>query len=261
MLNKEKPARLFSILTKYNKLSLRTIRLSGGTLSHFQFFSEFLFPRPTRYIAARTVNKTLLYDQIYEFAKTHPKGLSIMLMMETGISRSELLELKWSDVDLEHCVFHIRQGLVSYQDVDTNAWVAEESSLKNDYRRRDVPLVDQDPLHLLRTKLRCIEVSGNNEAGPKIIRPEFVFHSPEGHPCQPNNWRNRGYIPFVQDLQKTHSELPELSPHELRHTRATLWLAQRISLLMVAKLLGHSDVKCWQKYLTTQRLTLYETPS
>lgn len=34
-----------------------------------------------------------------------------------------------------------------------------------------------------------------------------------------------------------------LSAHELRHTRATLWLAQGISPLMVAKLLGHSDTK------------------
>ena len=55
------------------------------------------------------------------------------------------------------------------------------------------------------------------------------------------------FFPFMDDLHEVHPELPSLIPHELRHTRATLWLAQRISPLMVAKLLGHSDTKMLAK--------------
>ena len=79
------------------------------------------------------------------------------------------------------------------------------------------------------------------------MKPEFVFHSPEGLPYQPNNWSNRVFFPFMRDLLKAHPELPSLSPHELRHTRATLWIAQGIDPYMVARLLGHSDVKMLAK--------------
>lgn len=37
------------------------------------------------------------YDTTYEFAVNHPKGLAIMLLMETGCSRSELLGLRFDD--------------------------------------------------------------------------------------------------------------------------------------------------------------------
>ena len=43
----------------------------------------------------------------------------------------------------------------------------------------------------------------------------------------------------MRDLIKAHPDIPKLTPHELRHTRATLWLAQGVSPHMVAKLLGH----------------------
>lgn len=42
-------------------------------------------------------------------------------------------------------------------------------------------------------------------------------------------------------------DYPELSAHELRHTRATLWIAQGVSPMMAARLLGHSDTKMLMK--------------
>ena len=41
-----------------------------------------------------------------------------MLLLETGISRSELLGLRWEDIDLEKQVIHINHGLVSYRSAD-----------------------------------------------------------------------------------------------------------------------------------------------
>ena len=187
------------------------------------------------------------YDKAYEFAKTHPDGLPIMLMLETGISRSELLGLRWEDVDTENRVLHIRQGLVAYQDLEEKTWVMEASGLKNAYRRRDVPLVDDALIARLKTAPRKIWVKRRGEAAPSAVEPEYIFHSPEGLPYQPNNWSNRVFFPFMRDLHQAYPELPSLTPHELRHTRATLWIAQGISPLMVARLLGHCDVKMLTK--------------
>lgn len=202
-------------------------------------------PRVER--AAKTAYTQVEYDKAYAFATTHPNGTSIMLLMETGISRSELLGLRWEDIDTESRVIHIRQGLVAYQDLDEKTWVTEAKGLKNSHRRRDIPIVDDALIERLETKPRSIMVKRREHAKEERVEPEFVFHSPEGLPYQPNNWSNRVFFPFMDDLHKVYPEFPSLTPHELRHTRATLWLAQGISPLMVAKLLGHSDTKMLAK--------------
>lgn len=79
------------------------------------------------------------------------------------------------------------------------------------------------------------------------VKTEFVFYSPEGKLYQPNNWVNRAYKPFMEDVHIVHPDIPMLSVHELRHTRATLWIAQGINPHMVARLLGHSDLKMLTK--------------
>lgn len=183
------------------------------------------------------------YKIVYEFAKGHPNGLSIMLMMETGITRSELLGLRWEDLDTEKQVLHINQGLVAYRTLDKKDWVIEANGLKNKYRKRSIPLVDADLIQRLKDKPRDITVTSHIKAKDGThVHTEYIFHSPEGLPYQPHNWGHRVYEKFMADLAKAHPEIPQLTPHELRHTRATLWLAQGISPHIVAKLLGHSGI-------------------
>ena len=47
----------------------------------------------------------------------------------------------------------------------------------------------------------------------------------------------------MRELQKAHPEIPTLSAHELRHTRASLWIAGGMEPYMAARLLGHTDLK------------------
>ena len=51
----------------------------------------------------------------------------------------------------------------------------------------------------------------------------------------------------MRALHATDPEVPVLTPHELRHTRATLWIAQGMDPYMAARLLGHSDLKILTK--------------
>lgn len=177
------------------------------------------------------------YDLVYEMAKEWEDGLSIMLLLETGISRSELLGLCWGGLDLDHALLHINQGLVSYHSEEKDKWVSESNGLKNKYRKRSIPIVNEELLARLKTLPRSIIVDKQK------IETECVFHSPEGKPYQPNNWANRVYRPFIEAVHDRYPDIPKLSAHELRHTRATLWIAQGIDPYMVARLLGHSDLK------------------
>lgn len=181
------------------------------------------------------------YDIVYDFASKWPNGLSVMLLLETGISRSELLGLRWEDLDLPGRCIHIRQGLVAYHSEDAGKQVMESSGLKNKFRQRTIPIVNEELWDRLCRIPRTIRLNG------RTVSPEHIFYSPEGNPYQPNNWANRVYRPFVKALHQEHPELPELSPHELRHTRATLWIAQGIQPYMAARLLGHSDLKMLTK--------------
>ncbi len=67
-------------------------------------------------------------------AKTHENGLSLMLMLETGVSRSELLGLRWEDIDEDVHGIRIAQGLVVYHDADEGKQVLSSDGLKNKYR-------------------------------------------------------------------------------------------------------------------------------
>lgn len=181
------------------------------------------------------------YDTAYAYAKGWRNGLSIMLLLETGISRSELLGLRWEDLDTENKCLRINQGLVVYHSDEQDKLVMESSGLKNKFRKRAVPITDDELWERLCSIPRAVEVDG------MTVTPENIFYSPEGKPYQPNNWSNRVFKPFMKALHKKYPDIPELSPHELRHTRATLWIAQGIDPYMVARLLGHSDLKMLTK--------------
>lgn len=181
------------------------------------------------------------YDLAYTFAKEWEDGLSIMLLLETGISRSELLGLRWEDLNREEHSISVNQGLVVYHSADENKLVMESNGLKNKFRRRTIPITDDELWKRLCQAPRTVNL------GKRTILTDQIFHSPEGKPYQPNNWENRVYRRFMRALHQAHPEVPELSPHELRHTRATLWIAQGMDPYMAARLLGHSDLKMLTK--------------
>ena len=149
--------------------------------------------------------------------------------------------MRWEDIDAENQSIHINQGLVAYYSADEDKLVMESNGLKNKFRQRTIPITDNDLWKRLCHAPRTVTL------GKSTILTEQVFHSPEGKPYQPNNWENRVYRPFMRALHKAHPDVPELSPHELRHTRATLWIAQGMDPYMAARLLGHSDLKMLTK--------------
>ena len=58
----------------------------------------------------------------------------------------------------------------------------------------------------------------------------------------PTNWYKRNYKSFMAAVIAEHPEVPFLTPHELRHTRATLWKDEGVDLFSIAKLMEHADL-------------------
>lgn len=188
------------------------------------------------------------YAIAFKFALHHPQGLAIITLMETALSRSELLGLCWKDLSIKSQTLILQNGLVCQKNTTTGHYELVHDGLKNDYRKRTIPI---SPLlcGLLTLKPRTILVGGNQKKGgsPHKVQPKFIFHAPDGGPYDPRNWYRRVLIKFMNDLHEAHPEVHTLTTHELRHTRATLLKDGGIDLFSIARLLGHCDLNMLAK--------------
>ncbi len=182
--------------------------------------------------------KTYTQEQcelVLSYAETHRYGLDVILMLSYGISRSELLGIQWDDIDTEEKVLYITRGVADVQNADTGKMEVIVGEPKNEFRKRAVPLSG----HILDLLL------GRQKNGI------YVFSNNKGNVQSPRTWSRRHFDVFMRDMHKHYSEqgidVPMLHPHELRHTRATLWVNSGANLFAVADVLGHSDLKMLRK--------------
>ncbi|MCL2300029.1 MAG: site-specific integrase [Firmicutes bacterium] len=154
---------------------------------------------------------------------------AILLSAFYGLRRSEVLGLKWDVVDFANGVIHIRNTVVEYQRI-----VEEKEQTKTKASYRTLPLAKEisDYLqHLKRTQQ-------DNRAffGSGYIENDFVCKRENGEPFIPN------YITIrFRKILKNHG-LPEIRFHDLRHSAASLLLANDFSLKEIQEYLGHGDI-------------------
>lgn len=175
------------------------------------------------------------YDRVLRFAKKHPKGLAVEVLLQTGITRSELLGLKPKNL-LASKQIAIVQGTTESWDPDTKKMLLSSEGLKTKYRRRTIP-ISTDLYNAL--KARCSHpISVKKGKTIKQVIPEFIFYSPEGKEFRPNNWYSREYLPFMKAMHRENPDIPMLNPHEIRHTLATLLNNRGINPVILNHLFG-----------------------
>lgn len=181
------------------------------------------------------------YDIALAFAEQRDQ-LDLLTLMKTGITRSELLGITFADIDPENRVLHIRQGVV-YAKTD-HGWEIIVDGLKNKYRHRTLP-IDKDLARRFAQRPRIIYFGGNAKRGipPIRVEPNYIFHNSRGTEFNPANWTHRVFEKFMKDLHEAHPNVPILTPHELRHTRATLWRDQGVDLFTISRMMGHVDLR------------------
>jgi integrase len=180
------------------------------------------------------------YTTAFQFALGHKYGLEIITLMETAMSRSELLGLSWNDLCVGEKRLSLRNGLVSQKSTVTGQYELVHDGLKNKYRYRSIP-ISSLLCGLLTLKPRVIVVGGKKK------KPSLVFHAPDGGPHDPRNWYRRVLVRFMRDLHEEHPGVPILTTHELRHTRATLLKDEGVDIFSISRLLGHVDLNMLAK--------------
>ena len=163
-----------------------------------------------------------------DYVKGHRLEALFIMALTLGLRRSELLGLRWSDIDLDNATLRVNYGL---QRFEGKLHLMEPKTEKS---RRVLPL----PSFLV-SALRAHRTSQLEERlalGPNWQETGFVFISTIGTPIEPRNLNRT----FDAILKKT--KLPKIRFHDLRHSCATILLAQGVPQRTLMEILGHSQI-------------------
>jgi len=148
--------------------------------------------------------------------------------ISVGLRLGEALGLKWSEVDLEAGTLTVKHQL---QRVEGKLTLVEPKTAR---ARRVVPLPSFAIEALKKHRTRQLEERIFNS--DVWQEQNFVFTSTVGTPADPRNIR-RTLETILQE-----SGLPKVRFHDLRHTCATLLLAQGTDARTIMETLGHSQI-------------------
>ena len=153
----------------------------------------------------------------------------IFLAVHTGMRRSELLGLRWGDVDLAMATVSVQRALHYLR--DGSLVFTQPKSQKG---VRQVALTPSAVV-----TLRDYRVQKEQEAvllGTSITSERLVFCHPDGSPLLPNSLTH-AYLRAARS-----AGLHGVRLHDLRHTHASLMLRQGVHPKIVSERLGHSTV-------------------
>jgi integrase len=184
---------------------------------------------------------------------------ALQVALSLGLRRSEVMGLRWQDIDLEQSLLHVRQGRA----VGKGGYVRVTAG-KTKNALRSLPL--SPTLKALFTLQRERQNAERVLTSKDWHETDAVFATDTGKWTHPSNlgraltnvlewsepmnwdvrkktiqkWADPPRLVVLEAAVLDGKALPIITPHDLRHTFATLALRARVLPEKVAKLLGHS---------------------
>ena len=161
--------------------------------------------------------------------------VAILLDIFSGVRRGELIGLEWSDVDFKNETININK---STQYLPENGIFDKDT--KTESSNRIVPIPD----YITKTLLEYKEWYDEQKDiwGDKWIESNKLFVQDNGktmHPDTIGKW----FKPYIEELG-----LPIIKFHGIRHTNATLMIANNVDIATVSARLGHASINTTIKY-------------
>jgi integrase len=170
--------------------------------------------------------KYLSPDQVKAFltvAKASRFEALFVLAVTTGLRQGELLGLQWSDIDLDAGALSVHRALKE----ESGVLRIDQPKTSKSRRRVELPAF---AVAALRKHQERLKTEGLSEC-------QWVFPDTEGGLMRRNNLGRRNFHPLLE-----MAGLPRIRFHDLRHTAATLLLAQGVHPKVVQERLGHATV-------------------
>jgi len=146
-------------------------------------------------------------------AADEPVRTLLLCAVLTGMRRGELLGLRWEDVESRATLF-VRRAL----------WRGKFVTPKSRRSRRTIDLAPT-----LRAALAKV---------PSRFQAGLVFCSPDGEPINPDTFAQRDWARALR-----RAELRRIRFHDLRHTYASLLIAQGAHPKYIQTQLGHASIQ------------------
>ncbi|BAE83997.1 site-specific integrase [Desulfitobacterium hafniense] len=173
--------------------------------------------------------KAIKKDRLYAAFVTDSKS---------GLRKSELLALRWSDIDFSTGLTKIERGWVR-----SPKGTLYLSDLKSENSERTLVFSTDLLKVLLEHKSRQDEEK--KTAGKNYIDNGLVFCREDGSYINPSTFTRRHY-----DLT-AKAKLPRISVHALRHSISTALLESgKVDLKQIQEMLGHKDISTTGNYYT-----------
>lgn len=170
------------------------------------------------------------------FITGHRLEAAYVVAMSVGLRRGELLGLTWSDVDLAGP----RPSLIvqrSLKRLKGTGLVLSETKTKASRRLVRLPGPTVDALRRHRKLQREERLLVGADWPPLPLEHDLVFRTPMGTALDPDNFRQITYV-----LSEA-AGIGRRSPHALRHSAASLLIAQGVPLKTISEVLGHSSIR------------------
>lgn len=155
------------------------------------------------------------------------RRVTVKFMLLTGVRTAELHGLRWSDIDLDKKVVHIRRNRLY-----TQGFGIYEKETKSATSNRDIPLTD-DLIEDIKEYKNWFRLA-DDDFDKKLNEYYFsvnIYRNPESV---------SGTRQWLTRFEKANN-LKQVTPHGLRHTYCSILLANNVPIQTVSKYLGHAD--------------------
>jgi site-specific recombinase XerD len=149
----------------------------------------------------------------------------VMLLYSAGLRRTELLQIKPTDIDSESMKIHVRQG----------------KGKKDRFTILSPKCLDLLRLHY------------------KLNRPKTYLFEPQGNKGRTMSATSLKNI-ITKNAQKANIK-KEVSPHTLRHSFATHMLEEGVNIKLIQRFLGHTSLRTTSVYLHLTNIDLTKVKS
>jgi len=199
--------------------------------------SDYLRENPATYIRRPKTRKQeadfLTTEEVRALLDHTPERWYALFLMgvTTGLRRGELLAVKWENVDWRNSSYYVKETL-ALQHKDSGPMFAAPKS-----RESEKP-VDLTPLMLdVLRQCRKRQAAEKLQAGEKYQDNGLVFCQPNGAPLDPDNFVRRVFHRALRD-----AGLRRIRFHDLRHTCATLLVAQGENPKYIQRQMRHASI-------------------
>lgn len=174
-------------------------------------------------------------DELFKAFRDDRMELVVHIAAYYGLRRSEIIGLQWDSINFEQKTISIRRKVITYMDEEGHSKTVCEENLKTQATRRTLPLIPHIEKMLLKKK-------ESQEHFKKLLRGgyckeylNYICTDDFGVLIKPE------YVTTHFKKVVDKNGLRHLRFHDLRHTCASLLLANHIPLKSIQDWLGHAN--------------------